>query len=94
LDATPELINNGLWTVFGVLVFIVIFIGIMVRSLRKRTPNTNQIKKEGVVQQSPRERNYREWKTAGLNSRKGIYIKDKNMCPCGSGLLYKDCCGK
>jgi uncharacterized protein YecA (UPF0149 family) len=91
--ATPELINNGLWTVFGVLVFVVIFISLMVRGLRKRTKNTIQYKKK-AVQQSTKERNYREWKISGLNSRKGIYIKDKNMCPCGSGLQYKDCCGR
>jgi hypothetical protein len=93
LEPTPELINNGLWTTIGILVFVVIFIGLMVRSLRKRTQNTNQYKKE-ADQPSPEGRNYREWKVAGQNSRKGIYIKDKNKCPCGSGLQYKDCCGK
>jgi hypothetical protein len=95
LDSEPvtrEAIINGLWAIGVVVVFVAVFVLIMVRSLKKRSKNTFKVKKEGTTP-SVRERNYREWKVAGLKSRKGLYIKDKNLCPCGSGLQYKDCCG-
>jgi uncharacterized protein YchJ len=90
---TREAIINGLWTIGGVVVFVAVFVAIITRNLSKRAKNAYRVKKEGNKQPT-KERNYREWKISGLNSRKNLYIKDKNLCPCGSGLLYKDCCGK
>jgi uncharacterized protein YecA (UPF0149 family) len=90
---TKEAIINGLWVIGVVVVFIAVFVLIMARSLRKRSKKTFTVQTKGITLPT-RERNYREWKVAGLKSRKGLYIKDKNLCPCGSGLQYKDCCGK
>ena len=65
----------------------------ILRKLGQRTKNT-YIERKTEAKPSAKKRNYREWKVAGLKSRKGLYIKDKNLCPCGSGLQYTDCCGK
>jgi len=90
---TREALTNGLWTIGVVVVFVAVFVLIIARNLRKRSKKTFTVQTKGTTPSS-RERIYREWKLAGLKSRKGLYIKDKNLCPCGSGLQYKDCCGR
>lgn len=71
-----ELFSTDIWITVGVVVFIVVIVIIIARDLRIRAKNRDNQKED---KPPIKERNSKEPNPTGLQSRNGIYIKDKNI---------------
>jgi len=89
--------TNGILSVLPVGLVIVIIFAILTSLLFKilgGSSNHEEEEEEGKETTGIEGRDYTKYKVEGMTRKKRVVKGGKDMCPCGSGLKYTDCCGK